>query len=337
MDPIDRLDWLTRAYRVGQIIRTAALFGVYDLLADEPLRAEQVAGRVGAAVDPMRRLLRTLVALDVLRESDGTFSNAAMGELLRDDHAAAMRDVAISRMRDPWWRAWGALPEAVRSGESAYVLANGRSLWEDLEDDPEAAARFNAMIGSGTEEYASSLVESVLFTDVHRFVDVGGGRGTMLAALLRAAPSARGTLFDRAAGLIGAEDYLAAAGVADRVDPVAGDFFESVPGGGDVYLLRQVLHDWADEDAVAILANCRSAIGDQPARLLVADMIMPERPVPGPAEDEAVFTLDLHMLVMLGARERSVSEFDALLQAGGFRIDEVITTSPEATIVAKPA
>ena len=336
MDPIDRLDWLTRAYRVGQIIRTAALFGVCDVLADEPLRAEQVAGRVGAAVDPMRRLLRTLVALDVLRESDGFFSNAAMGELLREDHSEAMRDVAISRMRDPWWRAWGALPEAVRSGESAYVLANGRSLWEDLGDDPDAAASFNAMIGSGTEEYASSLVQSVLFTDVRRFVDVGGGRGTMLAALLRAAPSARGTLFDRPAGLIGAEDHLAAAGVADRVDPVAGDFFESVPTGGDVYLLRRVLHDWADEDAVAILANCRSAIGDQPARLLVADMIMPERPVPGPAEDEAVFTLDLHMLVMLGARERSVSEFDALLQAGGFRIDEVITTSPEATIVARP-
>jgi O-methyltransferase domain/Dimerisation domain len=212
MKPIDRLDWLTRAYRVGQIIRTAALFGVCDVLADERLGAEQVAGRVGAAVDPMRRLLRTLVALDVLRESDGLFSNAAMGELLRRDDPEAMREVAISRMRDPWWRAWGALPEAVRGGECAYVLANGRSLWEDLGDDPDAAASFNAMIGSGIEEYASSLVQSVQFTDVRRFVDVGGGQGTMLAALLRAAPGARGTLFDRPAGLIGAEDYLAAAG-----------------------------------------------------------------------------------------------------------------------------
>jgi hypothetical protein len=337
MDPIDRLDWLTRAYRVGQIIRTAALFGVCDVLAVEPMAAEQVAGRVGAAVDPMRRLLRTLVALDVLREADGLFSNGPMGELLRRNHPEAMHDVVISRMRDPWWRAWGALPEALRSGESAYILANGRSLWEDLGEDPDAAASFNAMIGSGTKDYASSLVQSVDLTDVRQFVDVGGGQGTMLAALLTAATRARGTLFDRPAGLIGAEDYLATAGVvADRVELVAGDFFESVPAGGDVYLLRRVLHDWADEDALAILANCRNAIGDQSARLLVADMIMPERPLPGPAEDEAIFTLDLHMLVMLGARERSVSEFSALLHAAGFRIDEVLATSPEGTIVASP-
>lgn len=229
VDPIDRLDWLTRAYRVGQIIRTAALFGVCDVLADEPLGAEQVAGRVGAAVDPMRRLLRTLVALDVLRESDGLFSNATMGELLRQDHPEAMREVAISRMRDPWWRAWGALPEAVRSGQSAYVLANGRSLWEDLRDDPDAAASFNAMIGSGTNEYASSLLQSVQVSDVRRFVDVGGGQGTMLAALLTAAPRARGTLFDRPAGLIGAEDHLGSAGMVDRVDMVAGDFLSRSP------------------------------------------------------------------------------------------------------------
>ncbi|HZC50944.1 MAG TPA: methyltransferase [Mycobacterium sp.] len=240
-------------------------------------------------------------------------------------------------MRDPWWRAWGALPQAVRSGESGYVLANGRSLWEDLADDPEAAATFNALIGSGIEEYASSLVGSLHLAGVRHFVDVGGGQGTMLAALLTAAPDARGTLFDVPAGLMGAEDHLAGAGVAERVDLVAGDFFDSLRAGADLYLLRRVLHDWADQDAVAVLANCRGAIGDQPARLLVADMIMPERPLPGPAENEVVFTLDLHMLVMLGARERSVSEFSTLLQAAGFRVDEVLGTSPERTIVASPA
>jgi O-methyltransferase domain len=117
---------------------------------------------------------------------------------------------------------------------------------------------------------------------------------------------------------------------------VAGDFFESVPAGGDVYLLRRVVHNWAEEHAIAILANCRNAIGDQSARLLVADMITPERAVSGPAEEEAVFTLDLHVLVLLGARERSASEFRVLLQAAGFRIEEVLATSPEGTIVASP-
>src|SRR6266536_59349 len=157
VEPAYRLDWLTRAYRVGQIVRTAALFGVCDVLAGEPMAAQQVAERVGAAADPMRRLLRALVALDLLSKSDGVFRNAALGELLRRDHPEAMREVAISRMRESWWRAWGALPDAVRTGESAYVLANGRSLWAELHDDPEAAASFNAMIGSGTEEYAASL------------------------------------------------------------------------------------------------------------------------------------------------------------------------------------
>jgi hypothetical protein len=336
MDPIDRLDWLTRAYRVGQIIRTAALLGVCDVVAVEPMAAEQVAERVGAAVNPMRRLLRTLVALEVLSESDGLFSNAAMGQGLVRNHPEAMREVAISRMRDSWWRAWGALPDAVRTGESAYVLANGRSMYEDLRDDPDAAASFNTMIASGTEEYAASLAQSLDFVEVRHLVDVGGGQGGMLVALLIAAPGARGTLFDLPAGLIGARHHLATAGVVGRVDLVAGDFFESVPAGGDVYLLRRVVHNWPDEQAIAILANCRKAIGAQQARLLVADMIMPERPVPGPAEEEAVFTLDLHMLVLLGARERTASEFRVLLEAAGFRIDEVLATSPEATIVASP-
>jgi orsellinic acid C2-O-methyltransferase len=284
----------------------------------------------------MRRLLCTLVALDVLGESDGLFSNASMGQALVRDHPDSMREVAITRMRDPWWRAWGALPEAVRTGDSAYVLANGRPMWQDLGNDPDAAASFNAMIASGTEEYVASLLESFDFTDVRQVVDVGGGRGSMLAALLTASLGARGTLFDLPAGLIGAREHLADVGIADRVDLVAGDFFESVPEGGDLYPLRRVMHNWANEQAIAILASCRNAIGDQPARLLISDVIMPERPVPGPAEDEAVFTLDLHMLVLLGARERSRSEFGVLLQAAGFRIDEVLATSPEGTIVASP-
>jgi len=232
VEPVDRLDWLTRAYRVGQVIRTAALFGVCEVLAGEPMAAQQVAERVGAAADPMRRLLRTLVALDVLSESDGLFRNAALGELLRRDHPEAMREVAISRMRESWWRAWGAQPDAVRTGESAYVLANGRSLWDDLRDDPDAAASFNAMIGSGTEEYAASLARCIDLSGARHVVDVGGGQGTMLAALLTSAPGARGTLFDRPAGLIGAESYLASTGVANRVEVVAGDFFDSVPAAG---------------------------------------------------------------------------------------------------------
>jgi hypothetical protein len=336
MDAIERLDWLTRAYRVGQIIRTAALLGVCDAVAGDPMTAEEVAERVGAAVDPMRRLLRTLVALDVLVESDGLFGNAEMGQALVGEHPEAMREVAISRMRDPWWRAWGALPEAVRTGESAYVLANGRAMWEDLSDDPDAAASFNAMIASGTEQYAASLRECFDFTGVRQFVDVGGGRGGILASVLTAAPEAHGTLFDLPAGLIGAREHLAGIGLADRVDLVAGDFFESVPDGGDLYLLRRVIHNWADEQAIAILANCRNAIGDRQARLLIADMIMPDRPQPGPAEDETLFTLDLHMLVLLGARERSGNEFRVLLQTAGFGIDDVLATSPEGTIVASP-
>jgi hypothetical protein len=169
-----------------------------------------------------------------------------------------MGEVAISRIRDPWWRAWGALPDAVRTGESGYVLANGRSMYEDLRNDPDAAASFNALIASGTEEYAASLVLSLDFTDVRHFVDVGGGQGSMLAALLTAAPEARGTLFDLPAGLIGAQNHIVSAGIVDRVELVAGDFFESVPAGGDVYLLRRVVHNWAEEHAIAILANCRT-------------------------------------------------------------------------------
>ena len=336
MDAVDRLDWLTRAYRVGQIIRTAALFGICDLLAVRPLPAEEVAAQVGAAQDPMRRLLRTLVAIDVLTESDGLFGNGTLGDLLRQNHPEEMRDVVISRMRDPWWRAWGSLPEAVRTGESAYVYANGRSFWDDLAQNPDSATTFNALMSSGTEQYAASLVASADLTGVGHLVDVGGGKGTMMTALLSALPAARGTVFDLPAGLIGADDVLSAAGVQGRVDLVPGDFFESVPAGGDLYLLRRILHDWPDDRAVAILKSCRAAIADRPARLLVSDMIMPEQATRGPAENDEVFTLDMHMLVLFGARERSVTEFAALFEAANFRVDGVLATSPEGTIIASP-
>jgi hypothetical protein len=336
VDAIDRLDWLTRAYRVGQIIRSAALFGVCDVLTDGPLPAEQVALRVGAAEDPMRRFLRALVSIDVLTESDGLYSNGTFGELLRQDHPEEMRDVVISRMREPWWRAWGALPDAVRTGESAYVHANGRTMWEDLADDPEAAATFNALMSSGTAQYARSLLSARDLSGIRHLVDIGGGKGAMMAALLAEMPGARGTVFDLPAGLIGADDVLTEAAVRDRVDLAPGDFFESVPPGGDVYLLRRVLHDWPDDDATAILTSCRTAIADRSARLLVSELIMPERATPGPAEDEEVFTLDMHMLVLFGARERSVTEFAALLERARFRVDEVLATTPEGTIVASP-
>jgi hypothetical protein len=336
MDPVDRVDWLTLAYRVGQIIRTAALFGICDVLSEAPLPAEQVATRVGAAEDPMRRLLRTLVAIDVLRESDGLFSNGTLGEVLRSDHPEEMRDVAISRMQDPWWRAWGALPDAVRTGESAYGHANGRSLWDDLANDPDAATSFNALMSSGTEQYTTSLLATSALTDARHIVDVGGGKGATLAALLSALPAARGTSFDLPAGLLGGDELLTGAGVHDRCSLVPGDFFESVPAGGDVYLVRRILHDWPDDRAVAILQSCRAAIADRPARLLISDLIMPEHPTPGPAEDDEVFILDIHMLVLFGARERTVTEFEALLAAASFRLDDVLDTSPEGTIVARP-
>ena len=329
----DRLNQMIGGYRVTQMVRTAALLGICDALAGEPRDAAMVAAQVHADAGLLRRLMRGLAGLGVLTESeDGRFSNTAVGELLIKGVPESLRNAAMALPADANWEAWERLPAGVVDGTVPFELAHGRPLWDKLAAEPDAAARFNGFMASQSAAFVPKLLSAFDFSRSARAVDVGGGNGALLAGALAAHPSLQGVLFDTEAGLAGADAYLREQGVLDRCELKVGDFFTSIVGGGDVYLLKLILHDWDDARASEILKTCRHAMRPG-AHLLVIDYILPEKAVDAPRERQAL-TMDLHMYVLFGARERSEKELRRMLTENGFRIEKVVPTSPQSTIVA---
>jgi hypothetical protein len=332
----DRLDGLIGGFRVSQLVGAAANLGICDLVAREPLTAREIAAASGCAQEPLRRLLLALVAIGILSiDSQDRFTNTEMGELLCDGHPLAMKSVAISRLSEPNWLAWAELARAVRSDAVAYELANSSGFWSDLARDPGLARTFNSFMGSRTVRYAESLSECFDLGSVAEYVDVGGGQGTLLARVLQANPEAVGVLFDQPSGLQGATAYLEAQRVLERVRIESGDFFTQVPRTDGCLFLRRVLHDWPDEDASTILVRCREAMSDG-ARLFVTELLLPEQ-VTGTPDDAAKCVMDMHMFVLFGAKERTESEYRTLFDGAGLTLERVLPTSPESTLIARPA
>ena len=333
MEPSERLDELIGGFRATQVIRAAAVLGIADVLSAGPLVPLAVASRIGADSALVHRLMRCLTALGVLTESeDGRFANSELGDLLRVDAPGSMNSTAVGRAQDSWWAAWAQLPTAIKDGRVPYEIAHGQSFWDELRNEPGAASRFNAFMASKTTRFLTCLLQHYDFSHAHRIVDVGGGSGALLGGVLQAAPRARGTVFDLASGLIGAQQLLTGLGVDDRCAAVAGSFFDGVPSGGDVYILRQILHDWPDDRARDILKACRRSMAAG-AELLVMDQTLPERASNNP-ESRVAFEFDLHMFVLFGARERTAPELSDLIQGAGFVVERILPTDPESTFVA---
>jgi len=237
-----------------------------------------------------------------LADPNGVFR--ARATLVKDEHIVA----------------WQHLSHTVMTGETAFDRAFGMSAWAYRAQRPALSSAFDRTMSDHAARAAQAVLSAYDFTHARTIVDVGGGGGTVIAALIAALPHARGIVFDQPHVVAGAADVLRAAGVADRVSITAGSFFDAIPPGGDTYLLQYVLHDWNDERCVALLRNCR-AVMDSNARLLIVENLVPTRGDPA----DHVVMLDLHMMVMLGGRERGRAEFDALLQAAGF---ELLATLP---------
>jgi O-methyltransferase domain/Dimerisation domain len=330
----DRLLGLIGGYRVTQLIRTAALLKICDQLAHGPREAADVAVVVHADPILLRRLMRALVGLGVLEEGeDGRFSNTETGEHLRSDLPGNLAAPAISLTEDPAWLGWAQLHHGIVDGSVPYVLANHASPWEVQASNPEAAARFNAHMVAQTEAFAPQLVSAFDFSQCRTVVDVGGGKGALMSGILSANPGVHGVVFDLEQGLAGAEQYLQLRGVADRCTTVAGDFFKSVPPGGDCYLLRLILHDWDDADALRILESVRHAMAPS-SRLLVIDHVLPARADASP-DSRLALNMDIHMFVLFGGRERTEDEMRQMLESTGFVIERVAMTAPARTVVAR--
>lgn len=314
-------------------LSVAAELGVADHLAGGPMSRDDLAVACNADADALGRILRYLVGRGVFRRTrDGRFRNNKRSELLRDVDGSSR---AWVRFFGSDWHVsgWNALDHSARTGESAAEVALGRPFWEYLtEVNPDAATVFDAAMESVSSVQMSVVARKYTWDSCRTVCDVGGGTGTLLAAILAAHPRLHGVLFDLPAVVAKSGPVLAAAGVSERVQVVGGDFFAFVPEGCDRYLLQAIVHDWDDESCVRFLSNCRQAMAPG-GRVLVLEAIMPTHD-----GDHFAKAIDLEMLVDTGAgRERTREEFDALFARAGLRVCKVIPIALTAMFELEPA
>ena len=303
--------------RLSQAVSVAALLGIPDAIADGPRDAADIAATVGGHPATTYRLLRTLAAGGILHESeDRTFSLTDLGAALRSDVAGSVRDQAILFGRPHILAAWGNLEHTIRTGENAFTALHGEDVWTWRARHPAEGSAFNRAMASMSAPVGPALAAAYDFGEIGTIADIGGGSGTMLAAVLAGHPRLRGILFDQPAVVAEAGPILERAAVADRTEVVGGDFFASVPAS-DAYLVKAILHDWSDEDSIRILRTIRLAAAPT-ARLLVV-----ERVLGGPNDDLDGKLMDLQMLVMPGGLERTLDEWRELFAAGGWTLEGV--------------
>jgi hypothetical protein len=324
--PATLLQMMT-GYWVSQALYVAAKLGIADLLAEGPVDCEDVAAATDTHAPSLQRVLRALASVGVFTEvSPGSFALTSLAELLRSETPGSMRALAIMYAEEQY-RAWGDLFHSVRTGEMAFDYQFGMGYFEYLAKHPDADRVFNEAMTGWTHQLVGAVVDAYDFSPFRTVVDVGGGYGALLAAILQSNPDTRGILFEQFHVIASAEAQLAAAGIADRCTVVGGDFFVAVPTGGDAYVLSQILHDWDDESCVAILGQCRRAMPEH-GKLLVVELVLP------PGDEPSLGKwLDLHMLVLLGGRERTADEYDTLFRAAGFKLARIVPTPPGPSVV----
>lgn len=297
-----------------RLLALAAELRVADLLEDGPRPATELAEACGADADALHRVLRTLAGAGVFTEgSPGVFGQTPLSAVLRTGSAGSVRDAVLELGSAETFGSLAQLEHSVRTGKPAFDRAYGEDWWTYLAGRPARAEVFNNVQSVTSRQVHSLVLEPYDLSGARRLVDVGGGHGTLVAAMLSRYPELRAVVFDQPAVVAGAQRTLDAADMSDRAEIVGGDFFESVPAGADVYLLSMILHDWDDESCLTILGNIRSAMAPG-GRLLVIDPVIPE-------DDSAHIGkfIDIYMLMHFAGRERTEAEFVRLFAAAGLR------------------
>ena len=317
--------------RNNQLLYVAAKLGIADLLISGPQDCSAIARKLDVHAGSLFRVMRALAAQGIFTQEDSSnkFGLSPVSQLLRSDSPETFRYVAIFQGEE-FYRAAGELLYTVKTGETAFDHIYGKGHFDYLGENPEASNTFNHAMAWLSGRFGNPL-EEYQFKDGSLVVDVGGGRGGLISSVLRSNPGLNGMLYDLPQGVAEAEAHLKSEEVADRCRIVTGSFFDSIPTGGDVYIMSRVLHDWPDEKAKLILENCRNAI-DEDGTLLIREAIIPEGNTPSVGKQT-----DITMLFMLGGAERTEDEWRRLLQDSKFRLNRVIKTGqPFDLIEASP-
>jgi len=310
---------MLQGYFLAQVVHVFATLGLADHLADGPKTSDALARLTATDADALRRLLRTAVGFGLLAERHpGSFALLPLGALLRSDAPGSLRPYIIAMAGPSFWLPWGQLEGAIRSGKEAFTDVFGLNVWEYYTHHPHEGREFAQAMSNISAMVADAVVAQYDVSGYQKIVDVGGSHGTLLAALLRSNPAARGVLFDRPNVIAEARQAIHGLGLHERVELVEGDFFEAVPAGADLYLLKWILHDWEDAQALTILKNIHR-VAASPSKLLIVERLLPAAPEPSP-----VHLMDLHMLVLTGGRERSREEFETLLASAGYRLERML-------------
>lgn len=322
---------LIGGYRISQCIYVAAELGLADRLAAGPMTSGGLAAATGVHAPSLLRVLRMLAGVGVVAQTaPDTFALTALGATLRSDVAGSPSRNVRAQLHPAQWAAWGQLLPAVRLGSTPFEDVHRKGLFDYMAEDDGLARLFDAAMSANTARGGVAIASAYAFAQDETVMDVGGGRGELLIALLTANASLRGALLERPSVVEGARRTLAAAGVGKRCTIVAGDFLAHVPAGASAYLLSHVIHDWDDARAATILRNCREACG-QDGRILMFERLLGCDHVAG----VAALHVDLEMMVNLGGRERTEAEYRALADKAGLRVARIVPVpgAPDHAII----
>ena len=314
-------------YWTARSVYIAAKLGIADHVREKPKTAEELAALTGTHALSLYRVLRALASIGWLQEDDGGRFGPTPLSAAIESRPGSLRFLAMTELGEEHYPAWGDFLFSVQTGKRAFDHVFGTPNWEFWSTHPENAHIFNQAMSEVTALTEPAVLAAADFSGFHKIVDIGGGKGTLIASILRTYPNALGVVFDLPHVIVEGRRHIEAQGLSARCELIDGNFFESVHKGGDAYVLKWVLHDWDDEQCVAILKNCREAMAPN-GKLFVIEAVIP------PANQPFFHKfMDLNMLVMTGGRERTESEYRALFEAAGFHLNRVISTPTELAIL----
>ena len=332
MPPQMLLYQMAIGHYLSRALHVIAKLGVADLLSAGARGVEELAKATETHPPSLRRVMRLLASVGVFEEKeDGGFALTALGECLRADVPGSSRAMVLLFAGIGIQDSWKDLEWCVRTGEPAYRKRGAADAFAEMAKDPAQAANFDAAMADFTKMTAVAVAAAYDFTPLGTIVDVGGGNGALLLGILKAYAHLQGVVADRPDVVERAKKEIAASGLGARCRAVAIDFFREVPGGADAYVLKHVIHDWDDERARTILANCRRVVPPN-GRLLLVEGVYPPR-IDGSPESRGAAANDVNMLVSTGGRQRSEAEFRSLYSAAGFRLTKIVPTPARASVI----
>src|ERR1700752_238083 len=318
---------------VSRGVYVLAKLGIPDLLKDGPKTATELAAATETHGPSLYRVLRALASVGIVDTKDeGKFALNPLSEVLVTGVPGSLRWFAVSELGQEHYPAWGNLMHSVKTGEIAFDNHFGTDIWSYLGQNPDDAAVFNDSMRGMTAAANEAITSLYDFSKFRKVIDVGGGHGGLLTAILKSCPNSKGVLFDAAEVVSGAQSKIEGAGFSSRCETAAGDFFKAVPEGGDAYVMKWIIHDWDDERSIKVLQNCREQIAAD-GRLILIDCVVPE-------SNEPHFSkfIDMNILVMTGGKERTRKEFSELLEQSGFKLVNIVPTElPFSIIESEPA